>query len=69
VASVLRTVSRRGFRRGLLGGSRTWLILGISAAGLRVMTRLFSDKPEVVYSAKLHPGEVLRITALPPESR
>ncbi len=69
MATVLRTLSRRGFRRGLLGGSRTWLILGITAAGLRVMTRLLSDKPEVVYSAKLHPGEVLRITALPPESR
>ncbi|HEY7135022.1 MAG TPA: hypothetical protein VIB48_08145 [Acidimicrobiia bacterium] len=65
----MRRLARSGFRRGLLGGSRTWLILGITATGLRVMTRLLAQKPEVVYSAKLQPGEVLRITALPPESR
>lgn len=69
MGTFLRRLARGGFRRGLLGGSRTWLILGITATGLRVMTRLLANKPEVVYSAKLHPGEVLRITALPPESR
>jgi hypothetical protein len=64
---VLRSLARKGMRRGLLGGSRTWLVIGISATGLRVAARLLARRPEVVFSTELHAGERLQITALPPD--
>jgi hypothetical protein len=67
VASLLRSLARNGMRRGLLNGSRPWLIIGISATGLRIAARLLAKKPEVVFSSKLLPGERIQISALPPE--
>lgn len=67
--SVLRPLARTGLRRGLLEGRRAWLWVGISATALRVLARVISRKPEVVYSAELSPGERVEIRALPPEKR
>lgn len=64
---LLRRLARNGFRRGVLGRSRAWLVVGITATAVRLVTRLLARKPEVVYSTRLQPGEALRITALPPE--
>jgi hypothetical protein len=52
---------RNGFRKGLLGGNRTWMmVLGV-AATIRLIQRINEREPEVVFSQKLQPGESLVI--------
>jgi hypothetical protein len=53
----------------LLEGRRGWLVVGMTATGLRLVARVMSRKPEVVYTAELSPGERIEIRALPPEER
>lgn len=52
---------RQGFRRGVLQGSRPWLVVGGVALGMKVLRKLSGSEPEVVYSEKLAPGESLVI--------
>ena len=58
---MLRSLSRVGFRRGLLGGSRPWTVLFVVAGGLRVLRR-FAEGKEVLFSGTLDPGTTLVIT-------
>ena len=58
---MLRFLLRQGFQRGVLGGSRRWLMLGGVALGVKVLRKLSGSEPEVVYSEKLAPGESLVI--------
>ena len=59
---MVKRLMRTGLRRGLLGGSRPWLVVGAGAAGLRIVRRLTASKPEVVYSEELVPGTTLLIS-------
>lgn len=59
---MIRWVLRRGMVKGLLGGSRPWLIAWGVAAGIRVLQRLVRSGPEVVLTERLAPGEALLIT-------
>ncbi len=61
---MLRTLFRIGVTRGLLGGSRPWLIVGALAGGLRLVGRMAAREPDVVYSEKLEPGRRLVISHL-----
>lgn len=58
---MLPFLLRQAFRRGVLGGSRPWLVMGGVALGLRVLRKVTGSQPEVVYSEKLAPGESLVI--------
>lgn len=58
---MLNALLRRGFRRGVLEGNRTWLLVGGVALGLRVLRKLSGSEPETVYSERLAPGETLVI--------
>ena len=58
---LLRLLLRNGLRKGLLGGSRPWLIAGGVAAGIRVLRKIAGSEPKVVYSEKLQPGETVVI--------
>ena len=58
---MLRSLTRLGLRRGLLGGSRPWTVLFVVAGGLRVLRRITEGK-EIVFSEKLEPGTTLVIT-------
>lgn len=58
---MLGFLLRQGFRRGVLQGSRPWLVMGGVALGLRVPRKVSGSEPEVVYSEKLAPGESLVI--------
>jgi hypothetical protein len=61
---MLRSLTRLGLTRGLLGGSRVWMGLGAAAFGVRALSRLAARRPEVVYSEDLAPGQSLVITHL-----
>ena len=58
---MLGLLLRQGFRRGVLGGNRTWLAVGGAALVLRVLRKLSGSEPKVVYSEELKPGEALVI--------
>jgi hypothetical protein len=66
---LLRTLSRLGVSRGLFGGSRRWLMVGIVATALRYAGRLVARKPEVVFTGELSPGDRIQIRAIPPDER
>lgn len=61
-ARLVRYLLRQGWRRGVVGGSRAWTV----ACGLGVLAylagRAWHKEPEVVFSEKLTPGEIIRIT-------
>ncbi len=59
---MIRWVLRRGMVKGVLGGSRPWLVAWGIAAGIRVLRRLTRSEPEVVLVEQLAPGEALLIT-------
>jgi len=51
-------------RKGLIGGSKPWLILGAVAGGVRLLGRMAAREPEVVYCEKLEPGQRVVISHL-----
>ena len=61
---MLRSLTRLGIYRGLLGGNRGWMALGAVAVGLRGLGRLAAKEPKVVFSEQLDPGQTLVITHL-----
>ncbi len=56
---LLRSLTRTGMRRGVLGGSRAWAIVWL--AGFAIL-RWGIRREEVVYSETLEPGGRLTIT-------
>ena len=55
--------------RGLLGGSRPWRYVWILLMARRVLRRVTTDKPEVVYRQELRPGEAIIVSARETEPR
>lgn len=58
---MLGLLLRQGFRRGVLGGNRTWLAVGGAALAVRILQKLSGGEPKVVYCEELKPGEALVI--------
>jgi hypothetical protein len=58
---LVRLLLRHGWRRGVLGGSRPWVVAGGVALGVRVLQKLIASEEKVVYSEELRPGETLVI--------
>lgn len=58
---MLGLLLRQGFKRGVLGGNRTWLVVGGAALALRLLKKLSGSEPKVVYSEELKEGEALVI--------
>ena len=58
---MIRLLYRQAQFRGLLGGSRGWTVVWALLFGARLVRRVTSDKPEVVYREKIRPGEALVI--------
>jgi hypothetical protein len=53
-------LARTGLRRGLLEGSRAWLVVGVSASVVQLVRRA-ANEPEVVERVVLSPGEGIEI--------
>lgn len=65
--STLLRYARTWMWRGVREGSRPWLVAGIAVGVLELARRAVAKEPELVYQAKLEPGERLEIRTLPPE--
>lgn len=50
---------RQAQLRGLLGGSRPWMILWSVLVARRLLERLTTDQPEVLDTITLEPGQVI----------
>lgn len=68
---MLRFLVRTGIRRGLIGGSRGWAVVGGFAIAVRAFRRVSSAQPETVFLEQLAPGEslLIRREALPSATR
>lgn len=58
----MRFLLRTAFRRGVVGGSSFWTVVGTLALAMRLLRKLTRSEPEVVYREALGPGESLVIT-------
>lgn len=65
MSSLLRNLSRLALSRGLGGGSRVWVTVGVVAGALRLVGKVIGDEPTVVYSEDLPPGQSLIIRHFP----
>lgn len=62
VRRLVRLGMRHGWQRGVVDGSRAWVVVGgVSLLGY-LAGRVMHREPEVVFSEKLKPGQSLRIT-------
>jgi hypothetical protein len=59
---LVRLALRAGWRRGVLRGSRFWMIVGGLALGVRALHNFAGSGDKVVYSEVLRPGEALVIS-------
>jgi hypothetical protein len=60
--SILSDLRRRAFTKGVFGGSRPWLLLGVAAWTLRGLQWALRPSPTTVYRGKLEVGETIVIT-------
>lgn len=68
--SPLGYLRRQAVVRGLVGGSRGWLLLGGVAWGIRLLRRFASTRRlRTVSTEELRPGESLLISHLSDESQ
>jgi hypothetical protein len=65
---LVRLALRNGWRKGILQGSRPWLVAAGLALGLRVVKRLTGPEAKIVYSERLQPGETLVIAHQRPQA-
>jgi hypothetical protein len=63
--SLLSDVRRRALTKGLFGGSRPWLLLGIAAWTLRALQWALRPEPKVVYRSRLDVGETIVLRNAP----
>jgi hypothetical protein len=64
--NILGLARRHAIERGLLGGSRIWLVLGGLAWAFRALRWALKPAPATVFSERLDVGETLVITHEPP---
>jgi hypothetical protein len=63
--SVLSDLRRRALTKGLFGGSRVWLFLGLAAWSLRALKWALRPDPKTVYKGRLLVGETIVLTHEP----
>jgi hypothetical protein len=63
-AYYVKRLRSTAWRRGI-GGSQPYLTLAIVLTTARILRRIATPKPEVLYRHQLRPGEVWEITARP----
>ncbi len=59
---VVTYLRRTGTRRGIFGGSRAWLAVGVTTWGYTKLKSMAERKAEVVFSEELKPGQRLIIS-------
>lgn len=63
---LIRLGLRRGWRDGIVNGSKVWVAVGAAALLLRMFQRAWAKEEKVVYQEVLGPGERIIISHEPP---
>ena len=63
---VFRRLTITGLKRGM-AGSRCWLIVGISVAGLQILRRIARSESQVLYRTQVKPGDAFEIFTRSPK--
>lgn len=63
---LIRLGLRRGWRDGIVNGSKVWVAVGAAALLLRMFQRAWAKEEKVVYHEVLRPGERIIISHEPP---
>lgn len=66
---MLRFLRRTALLKGVFGGDRRWFAVWSALAAMRLLRRLTTDQPEVVYRRQLDPGEALLIRTAHPDGQ
>ena len=64
--AVLR---QRSLQRGLLGGHKVWMAVGVLVWMPRVLRRLGGRNEELIATERLRPGQTIQLTAVGPPTR
>ena len=67
--ALMSYLRARSVKEGLLGGRRSWLVVGVIVWGFRLLRKLSSRSPQVVSTEVLRPGQTVSVSALEPKSR
>ena len=65
-SAVLR---QRSIQRGLLGGHRGWMAIGVLVWVPRLWKRLAGRQEELIATERLRPGQSIQIDAVKPPTR
>jgi hypothetical protein len=68
VTRLIGRLARTGLRRGLLEGSRTWFLVGVTATAVRAAQRILTE-PQVTATFDLQPGDAVELRAIRPPTR
>jgi hypothetical protein len=68
-ARLLESLTRRGFRDGVLGGSRVWTYLGVTALLVRAGRAALRNRAEPVYRVRLDAGDAIEVRTMSARSR
>ena len=60
---------RNGIYKGLLGGDRSWLVIGGIFWGGRFLRKSFGKVEQVITIEKLEPGQWMSLRAIPQDTR
>jgi hypothetical protein len=60
----LRRTSYIGVRRGM-SGSRVWMVIGVVAAGLRVLRWVANNDQDILYRTQIKPGDLFEVITKP----
>ncbi|MGH9076541.1 MAG: hypothetical protein ACRDY0_03675 [Acidimicrobiales bacterium] len=58
---LLRAGMRHGWRRGVVGGNRAWVVVGGAALVGHLARRALAREEDVIWSGELGPGQVLDV--------
>lgn len=62
-------IQRQALLRGVMGGSRPWMILWSVLAMRRFLKRLTSDRPEILDTVTLEEGQAIVVSTRPREPK
>ncbi|MDQ6784653.1 MAG: hypothetical protein M3063_14705 [Actinomycetota bacterium] len=62
---LIRHGLRQGWRRGLLGGNRVWVVVGGVAIIGHLGARALAGEPDVIFSELLEPGQTFTVRHVP----
>lgn len=62
VSKLVRSLMRQGWRRGVVEGNPAWTVVGGFGLLALMAGRAWHKEAEVVFSEKLAPGQIIRIT-------